>query len=844
MIGVVIEMNKNEILNLVEKVHRLKKGKSNALPENSYFLDRDEILCYPRSGGDSRYPYYYDGLVLFAHSEGYMDCVDGDFNVFKSAIYNEDANIAFFAGEKEDEAYAPISITGAAQQLFEKDIQRYTVFTPVCAYYIVETPKAIYALRTYVDGKKHIRFSVSAINLGEQREVYLCSYFEPTLRNSPHESFFKRMTKYSEQLDQGYLVKTVENVTNCLAIRRKICGPISKQYGTVAKGSFIGRRGGNLTNALALKKGCIDRQVKKMNTVDFPVACDMVHFLLDENGYAEICYEMAVFLDEDQARCYLADEHDAENEEVALASVREKDQRTFRKTVMDFSQWHNDTVHPTVLNHFLGCVMRQVSLCALGKTYATAYLGIRDVFQQLELSLIWQKAESRVQMVRVMDFMLEDGRPPRQITFPKVEGTIPKMDLRPFIDQGFWIISTFHTYLSYTDDFSILDEICGYYKEEKTTGSLSRSINRDSILQHLLKIMRFLISNIDEDTKCMRALFGDWNDALDGLGKTKDPSKEFGNGVSVMATLQFYLSLGQMCEILERIGGYEDVVSQYRVLQDDVAKGLDLYAFLKDDQGVMRVAHGWAEDREFYVGSFCDHDGASRISLTSNAFYAISGLVEQFPQYKEDVVKNIMALDSRFGLLTFDKPFSPNFPQVGRISGITAGTYENACAYVHAGTFGAMALFMMGHSKEAWEILEKLMVISHENVTMTTFVMPNSYCIDGEFDFNGESMGDWYTGSGAVLIKNIIKYGFGIEPMINDVKIIPSAYFPAAHAKITLSICGKVINCEYENRNLGERQIYFNGERLELTFDSIRSTPYVIISKKDLTNDCTILIVD
>ena len=150
----------------------------------------------------------------------------------------------------------------------------------------------------------------------------------------------------------------------------------------------------------------------------------------------------------------------------------------------------------------------------------------------------------------------------------------------------------------------------------------------------------------------------------------------------------------------------------------------------------------------------------------------------------------------------------------------------------------------MGHSKEAWKTLEKAMVISHDNVTMTTFVMPNSYCIDGDFDFNGESMGDWHTGSGAVLIKDIIKYGFGIEPAMNDVRFIPSAYFPTSHAEIRLFICGKNVTCRYENRNQGERQFYFNGQKLETSFDEIRNTSYVVIDKKALTDNCTLDIID
>ena len=122
-------MTKNEILKLTQKVKELKKGKENTLPQNSYFLDKDEILCYPSTVGDSRYPYYKDGFVLFAHSNGYMDCIEGNFNIFKSAVYNEDAVIAFFGGEKINGHFFPISVTGAAHQLFEENINRYTVFT-------------------------------------------------------------------------------------------------------------------------------------------------------------------------------------------------------------------------------------------------------------------------------------------------------------------------------------------------------------------------------------------------------------------------------------------------------------------------------------------------------------------------------------------------------------------------------------------------------------------------------------------------------------------------------------------------------------------------------------------
>lgn len=838
-------MTKNEILNITQKVRSLKKGIENTLPSNSYFLDRDEILCYPRKVGDSRYPYYNDGFVLFAHSEGYIDCVEGDFNIFKCAHYNEDANIAFFAGEKINNYFFPISITGAARQLFEENVNRYTVFTPVCAYYIAETPKAIYATRVFVDDNKQFHFSIGAVNLAEEREIYLCSYFEPTLRETSLESFFSRMNKYGEITQNGgYVIKNIRDKEYCLAVQSVVEGTVIDKYQTTAKNDFIYGKARNLTNALTLKTGKMEITHQKVNTTEIPVVCDVIHFLIGKDELVQINYEMSVMHDENEAIVFSNAKFDCSKEDKTLTEKRILEKQAFSNIDIVFNDWHNGKLHSDVLNNFLGCVRRQVNLCALGKNYVGEMLGIRDVFQQLELSLIWQKDASRAQMVRVMDYMLEDGRPPRQITLSVAQGQMPKMDLRPFIDQGFWIVSTFHTYLSYTDDLSILNEECGYYVSESTYGPLSRSDERDTILEHLIRIMKFLTSNIDGETGCVHALFGDWNDALDGLGKTKDKTKEFGSGVSVMATLQMYLSFTQMIEILEHIGGYDSLIEEYKSLQATVANGLEKYAIVKDTDGVARMAHGWGDNREYYVGSYNDYDGNSRISLTSNAFFAISGLVEKYPEYKEDIVNNIMSLDTRFGLLTFDKPFTPYAPEVGRISNITPGTYENACTYVHAGTFGVMALFLMGHPKEAWDILQKAMVISHDNVTMSTFVMPNSYCIDGEFDFNGESMGDWYTGSGAVLMKNVIKYGFGVEPTMDSVKIMPSSYFPARNARMKLTVGGKVITVKYENRGHGIRQILLNGELLELYFDDLRNAHGSVVSKKKLVDNSTVLIVD
>ena len=51
------------------------------LPSNAHFLNADEIVCYPRSFGDSRYPYTYDGLTLWAYASGNAKIEESAFSV-------------------------------------------------------------------------------------------------------------------------------------------------------------------------------------------------------------------------------------------------------------------------------------------------------------------------------------------------------------------------------------------------------------------------------------------------------------------------------------------------------------------------------------------------------------------------------------------------------------------------------------------------------------------------------------------------------------------------------------------------------------------------------------------
>ena len=260
----------------------------------------------------------------------------------------------------------------------------------------------------------------------------------------------------------------------------------------------------------------------------------------------------------------------------------------------------------------------------------------------------------------------------------------------------------------------------------------------------------------------------------------------------------------------------DDNDPHYLEIAKKVEKGI-LDNGIIEREGVRKIVHGWGENRSFYVGSFDDVDHQSRYSATSHAFFVLSGLLKENPEYQNDILKASEALDSKYGIQTFDKYFDKsNASKVGRIVNLPKGTAENGATYIHAGMFFARALFTMKEGKKAFEQILKLIPITHNKVSTSPFVMPNSYGYNPELGIDGESMSDWYTGSSNTLLKAIIFDMFGIRPQIGEEIIIdPTNYFPSDEARISLVIKGKKVNVHYQNKKTNKRKIYVNGELVD-----------------------------
>lgn len=845
---------KEKIKQLLFDIENLKKTAECSLPGNVYYLNDTDILCLERFDGDSRYPYEMDGRNLWIHSSGHINATESNLTIFRnSPRLQDESNIDFWGGIKMEDGWFPVSITGISKQIYEPiSVKRYLVYSKRAAYFIADTEKLTFAVRASITDKKAFCFTAAAINKTEEAvETYISSYFNPLLKCAFSDDVWGGFKRYGRLYENGS--KTIErrpspgeNEPLSVAIF-KTCVITDNDFeteSTVSKAQFLGEAGRCMVNAKSLKDGRFARHIYSVNTVDVAISADIIKLNLKPSGDAKVIFQMDLANDIKTAQEISNEALDSLEIEKDIQRQEETEAKRLSGISLSFGEFSEGKLNSTLLSRFLKNVQKQIDLCSFGKSYAGDMLGIRDVFQQLTAASIWNTEDVRNKIVLCLNYIMSNGRAPRQFAVPQVIGDIPKFDIRQFIDQGLWIIETLHKYISRSGDFSILKEECSYYEiVDEKNGRYKKSDITDTVLEHLIKITDYLNSNIDERTGCLKILYGDWNDAVSGLGASCDGKSEFGTGCSVMATLQHYKLLKEMCEILKSVGGYEEKCDELLKIRKSLGEGLMKFAVQKDGDYRM-LMHGWGDKGSYTIGSVCDSDGQKRYSVNPYSFWCISELIKKDTTFKKDILKAYRELDSKYGIKTFDKFFPEDMKGVGRIATLTPGTAENANTYVHATTFAIMALFILGESKKAWEQILKVLPITHEKVTKTPFVMPNSYCCNEEYQIDGESFGDWYTGSGAVLYRCIYEYALGIRAELSGVEIAVPDYLPFKNVTLNTVIKGKNIKYIYSNEGYGERKYFVDEKLIEINVDEVSGYKKIFIKNEDIKNDMIIKIKD
>ncbi len=865
----------SDLQTLRRRVARASEGTDSTgaplLPGNACFLEDGRVLCRPRDLGDSRYPYGRHGLNFWVYASGRMHANNGAYFVLLPFHAGQEPSVAFFAGlrDEPDGPYTPISLLPVPYiDRSESRITRCSILGPDAAHFMTDTAELRAALRVFVTQVRpehvHVTFSLHLENASKSpRDFFTSAYVNPFCRHqfaeTSEDPWFKKVD-VPQETESAVLppfvvsvnedVSRFRSITNHALIRRSILiagrsAPSGFETEVcTSRLAYMGDPRIDLAQARCLRLGRFAREVRTTVFNDVAVAADLIRFRLQPGETARFDYVLS--LPENDAVRALEMERPvtAAQADAALASLRDRLRQVRHDLDMHVAGGTDRNLDANVFNRFLPYLRTQVRVCAEVKGYMqpspNSLIGIRDVFQAIEGHMYDQPDGARRKMQEALEYVLVDGRCPRQYSLPH-NGVPGPADLREFVDQGLWVISTVYAYVCLTGDAAFLSETLGYHQIDPADRSrMAPAADRDTVLDHLLRIMDYLDRSRDPHTGLLRALYGDWNDALDGLGTTQDSAMEFGTGVSVMASLQLYQAAGELLALLHRYsaGQHPRRVQALANLQSELEAGLLRHAVVR--QGTQRrIVHGWGDRRQYDVGSFCDSDGQARDGLTSNAFWVLSGLLDRRRGLREDILGALDRLDSPFGLKTFEPGFAPDAPGVGRIPKLPIGTAENGATYVHATLFGVGALFLMGEPRRAWTQLMKTLPFTpgHEGLSHSPFVMPNSYVYNPALNLTGQNMNDWQTGSSNVLLKVLIRHVFGFQPGLDALCVAPAAWSPFRSLCLTARAQGRRVRIEVTRDDASHRRFRLNGVNVPASVDAQTSVPAVFIPYEKLHHD-------
>lgn len=462
------------------------------------------------------------------------------------------------------------------------------------------------------------------------------------------------------------------------------------------------------------------------------------------------------------------------------------------------------------INGFLPLELDWVS--ALDRGWPTGMRGVRDASNDFQGFLAYDIEQCKGIIENIFSKQRSDGWFPRQVPF----GASDKFDLRQFVDSACFFTEFVYDYLSYSDDYSILEKSYGYYDSELV----------ESGLIHLVKGMEYLTApeNIGKHG-LTKSRGGDWLDCLNSAGLK-------GRGETVMVSCQLVMCLKYLAGILQKLG--KDA-KKYIEFADKLKQTINEVSFNKEGfyNSVFTDGGNW-------IFSDNDPDGEKRVYAPTNSYAIISGVAEG---REKEIVKHLETLETDKGYKLFSVPFGQKYLEgIGKMGTGDFQAYfsENASVYNHGSQFFYIrALAEIGDYEKLYKVLNFAMPFNEKNhkeadIYAAPYAITNCYHLVPSF--SGRAGFSFLTGSVAMLERSVYNWLFGVRFTLDGLQIKPCIPKEYENSEITLKYMGKTLN------------IKFNGYGNKVVSASVDGKKYetkagkLIMSKKDIPNDVFIVL--
>jgi cellobiose phosphorylase len=411
--------------------------------------------------------------------------------------------------------------------------------------------------------------------------------------------------------------------------------------------------------------------------------------------------------------------------------------------------------------------------------------GYRDVLQDaMGIAPFWPEF-TRQRFLESLAYQFRDGTAMRQ--WSEIGGP---HDLRKHRDSPSWLIWCLEQYVLQTGDFAILNEEVPFFDGGEA-----------SVYEHVLRGVRTLYRNRGAHGMCLIG-DGDWNDALNEIGKRGHGESVWLSSAAVMAArkvaaLARHVGDGKVAREMER----EAASLAKQIRRVAWHKGQFTYAF--DDDGRR-------------IGSPENPDGKLHLNVETWAIFTDVATAAQRRRLFSLIDGR---LDTPYGPVLIHPPYRTYQSYVGRISGMVPGMFENGAVYSHGVSMTVRADCHAGRGSKAFETFMKAQPINpahdRDRVSVEPFASTNFYMGPGAGERLGASLYSWHTGSISWFFLLAHQFILGLRPEYEGLRIDPCIPTDWREAESWATIRGARYHLVVKNphrRERGVARVSLNGK--------------------------------
>ena len=383
-----------------------------------------------------------------------------------------------------------------------------------------------------------------------------------------------------------------------------------------------------------------------------------------------------------------------------------------------------------------------------------------------------------------------------------------------FSDDLLWLVYLVEDYISYTNDYSILDEVSPYLEGEKLSDGVDEKYDaynegniEETIYEHCMKALKKGIQFGKNDLCKIGS--GDWNDGLSNVGNK-------GEGESIWLSFFVYNILDKWIPICKYKNENEERINEYKNIMERLKKNLNNI--------------GW--DGRWYRRAFTD-DGRILGSI-QNEECKIDGIAQSWAVISNagDNDKKFISMESLENHLVdkengiiklLDPPFEKSDLEPGYIKAYLPGTRENGGQYTHAAIWAIIAETMLGFGDKAVEWFRMINPIEHSKTKETAnkykvepYVVPAD--IYGIGELAGRGGWTWYTGSSSWMYELGLHYILGLIIENGYLSLNPCIPKDWKEYKIHYKYKNTIYNILVNNpnsKNFGVTEITMDGDTIK-----------------------------